>query len=65
MPHISLKTNMVLVMTTIARRAFTYTGSFLCPTVNSGIFPKFAQKTIFLGTGTLEEIRLNADEKLL
>jgi hypothetical protein len=56
---------MVLVMTTIACRAFTYVGSFLCPAVNSGIFPKFAQKTIFLGTGTSEEIRLNTDEKLL
>jgi hypothetical protein len=65
MPHISLKANMVLVMITIACRAFNYVGRFLCPTLNLGIIPKFAQKTVLFGTGTSEEIRLNADEKLL
>ncbi len=38
---------MVLVMITIACRAFTYVGRFLYPTINLGIFPKFIQKTIF------------------
>ena len=56
---------MVLVMITIACRAFNYVGRFLCPTLNLGIILKFAQKKNFLGTGTSEEIPLNADEKLL
>ena len=65
MPHISLKASMVLVIIAIACRALSYMGRFLCPTLNSGIFPKFTQKTVFFGGSASEEIHLNRDEKLL
>jgi len=65
MPHISLKASMVLVMITIACRAFTYVGHFYALLLTQEFFQNLPRKQSFLGGSASEEIHLNADEKLL